>query len=280
MSIPVEGARLEYSLMQDRSLLLLAISLCISLCYGALAHAQDATAMQRIDKGSSRFDIDRTEVSIGDFRRYVQATGAVTQAEREGGGSTFEAGWERRAAWVWHSPFGKPGADKEPATHVTYPEAEAYCRWAGKRLPLDVEWGQAAYVEQRQQPPTGFVRGKTYAYPTGDSPQGANCLGDCGNTAVAPGAITSRGRGHALTGSTRAGVNGLFEMGGNLWEWVDSGPGTDKRTRGGSWWYGAGPMQDSHVQSKPQNTAVIYIGFRCARDAPYAEPASGLPVAR
>jgi formylglycine-generating enzyme required for sulfatase activity len=110
------------------------------------------------------------------------------------------------------------------------------------------------------------VRGKTYPYPTGDSPRGANCLGDCGTVATVAHAVTSRGRGHALAGSTAAGVNGLFEMGGNLWEWVDSGPGSEQRTRGGSWWYGAGPMQDQHVQGKPVGTAVIYIGFRCARD--------------
>ncbi len=226
--------------------------------------AQASPPMQPI----GAFEIDRTEVTIGQFRRYVQATGTVTQAERAGGGSTFEGGWQQRRGWVWHAPYGQPGADEEPAAHVTYAEAQAFCRWAGKRLPTDAEWGEAAYTERRAQPPAGFVRGQTYRYPTGDSPQGANCLGDCGPSRTVAHAQTSRGRGHALAGSTRAGVNGLFDMGGNLWEWVDSGSGSDKRTRGGSWWYGAGPMEDSHHQSKPEGTAVIYIGFRCARDLP------------
>jgi sulfatase modifying factor 1 len=166
-------------------------ALVAALSAGALAQAAEP-AMQRIEGADrKRFDIDRTEVSIGEFRRFVQATGTVTQAERAGGGSTFEAGWERRAGWVWHAPFGKPGADKEPVAHVTYPEAEAFCRWVGKRLPTDTEWGQAAYTEQRAQPSAGFTKGKTYAFPTGDSPQGANCLGDCGNTAVMPAVISS-----------------------------------------------------------------------------------------
>lgn len=212
------------------------------------------------------FEIDRTEVTIGEFRRFVQATGTVTQAERSGGGSTYEGGWQQRRGWTWQAPFGKPGADAEPAVHVTYPEAQAFCRWAGKRLPTDEEWGQAAYVEQRTAPPAGLVAKRRYTYPTGDSPQGANCLGDCGDAVpTVPHAVTTRGRGHALAGSTRAGVNGLHEMGGNAWEWVDSGPGPIKRTRGGSWWYGAESMRDDHIQSKPFDTAVVYIGFRCAR---------------
>ncbi|WP_233253790.1 hypothetical protein [Limnohabitans sp. 2KL-1] len=40
--------------------------------------------------------IDRTEVTIGQFARYVQATGTVTRAEKEGGGFEYGAGWERR----------------------------------------------------------------------------------------------------------------------------------------------------------------------------------------
>jgi formylglycine-generating enzyme required for sulfatase activity len=66
--------------------------------------------------------------------------------------------------------------------------------------------------------------------------------------------------------TTAAGVNSLFDMGGNVWEWVDSGSAREPRTRGGSWWYGSGPMRDDHTQSKPANTAVVYIGFRCVRD--------------
>ena len=43
-----------------------------------------------------RWSIDRTEVTIGQFARYAQATGVITQAEKEGGGFEFGAGWERR----------------------------------------------------------------------------------------------------------------------------------------------------------------------------------------
>jgi formylglycine-generating enzyme required for sulfatase activity len=231
------------------------------LTAAALHAAAAAAQMQRI----GRFEIDRTEVTIGEFRRFVQDTGLVTTAERAGGGSTYEGGWQRRPGWNWHSPFGSPGAEREPAVHVTYREADAFCRWAGKRLPTDEEWGEAAYVERRERPPEGFVRNRRHPYPTGDSPTGANCLGDCGEVPTVRHAVTTRGRGHAEAGTTRGGVNGLFEMGGNAWEWVDSGPGPQKRTRGGSWWYGAAQMRDEHVESKPFDTAVVYIGFRCAR---------------
>jgi formylglycine-generating enzyme len=223
--------------------------------------AEAQSAMQSIGK----FEIDRTEVTVGEFKKFVDATGLKTAAELAGGGSTFEAGWEQRKGWNWRAPFGKPAAENEPAVHVTYGEAEAFCRWAGKRLPLDAEWGEAAYTERRPNPPAGFSTGKSYPYPTGDSPQGANCLGDCGKVATVTHAVTSRGAGHSTAGSTRAGVNGLHEMGGNAWEWVDSGAGTEKRTRGGSWWYGAAQMRDTHRQTKPMETAAVYIGFRCAR---------------
>ena len=50
--------------------------------------------------------IDKTEVTIGQFKSYVQATGIKTRAEQEGGGFEFVAGWQRRSGWTWQKPDG------------------------------------------------------------------------------------------------------------------------------------------------------------------------------
>ena len=42
-----------------------------------------------------------TEVTIGDFRKFAEATNFRTQAEIEGGGFEYGAGWERRPGWTW-----------------------------------------------------------------------------------------------------------------------------------------------------------------------------------
>ena len=233
----------------------------------------------RIGSGAAGFEIARTETTVGQFRRFVQATGMVTRAERAGGGEVYEAGWTRKPGWVWSAPFGVPAGqrnpthDDEPAVHVSFDEAQAFCRWAGGRLPSDAQWVSAAYTEQREAPPAPFQRGKTYPYPGGDSPAGAQCLGDCGpqaeQRAIRHGASLLRGFGHARAGAAPAGVNGLHDMGANAWEWVDEPPGArgpeERRTRGGSWWYGAAQMRADHLQGKPPQTAVVYIGFRCVR---------------
>lgn len=236
------------------------------LLAGSAAASAQSPDWVRLGHG---FDIARTETTVAQFRGFVQATGTVTAAERAGGGQVFEGGWVQRPGWTWAAPFGRPAADDEPAVHVTFDEAQAYCRWAGGALPTGAQWQRAAYTETRAAPPPPFERGRTYDYPTGATPQGAQCLDDCGpaarERAVAPWAGLTRGSGHARAGTTPAGVNGLFDMGANAWEWVDEAAGSERLTLGGSWWYGATQMHRAHRQSKPPGTTVVYIGFRCAR---------------
>lgn len=240
----------------------LARLVVLMLFCGGAAQAED---MQPI----GRFSIDRTEVSIGQFAKFVQATGTVTKAEREGGGLVYEAGWQRKTGWTWRTPFGAAASDDEPAVHVTFDEAQAYCAWAGKRLPTSSEWRNAAYTEHRLHPPAPFRHGTSYPYPTGETPEGANCLRACGATpALDHSGVLQRGRGHARVGTTQAGVNGLFDMGANVWEWVNRGDSSHQQgTLGGSWWYGSAPMHKDHSATKPRDMAVVYIGFRCVRES-------------
>jgi len=239
------------------------LSLCGATCAIAFGDAS-ANNMQRIDN----LWVDRTEVSIAEFARYVDATGVSTAAERDGGGLVYDGGWQRMSGWTWQTPFGSNANEQLPAVHVSFDEAAAYCAWVGKRLPTDEEWANAAYVERRANPDTPYKTGVTYEYPTGDTPRGANCLSECGDTsAVDFTKVLSRGVGPAPVGSTQKGVNGLYDMGANVWEWTNIDSDVHKGTRGGSWWYGATQMARQHTASKARDMAAVYIGFRCVRPA-------------
>jgi formylglycine-generating enzyme required for sulfatase activity len=234
-----------------------ATSALVALLATAAASAADPHA--RVPLGS--LAIDRTEVTVAQFARFVQATGLRTRAEREGGGFEFDGGWQRRPGWTWRAPDGPASAANAgalPAVHVTHAEAAAYCRWAGGRLPTAAEWLRAAFTEQRSDPPAPWQRGRTYPWPTGDSPAGANTSGADPWPRAAP------------AGATAAGVNGLHDMGANVWEWVADGRGDargdERRTMGGSWWYGPEQMRADVNAWKAADFAAVYIGFRCVAD--------------
>lgn len=194
------------------------------------------------------FEIDRTEVTVGAFRAYLARRGGQTAAEREGGSFEYAGGWVRRPGWIWSHPQGQPAAETEPVTHVSWDEARAFCAERGGRLPSLAEWRRAAFTETRPAPTDGFERGRTYRYAVGDSPEGMN----------------NNRRHHVPVGTTKRGVNGLHDMGANVWEWLADRRGDEALTAGGSWWYGPEQSRAEGTQWKAASFTVLYIGFRCA----------------
>lgn len=218
------------------------MSIVVALSAGPVA----ASDRVRVDA----IEIDRTEVTIERFKAFTRASGYRTAAEREGGGFEYTAGWTRRAGWTWERPFGRAATPGEPAVHVSWSEAKAFCESVGGRLPSFAEWSTAAYTERRAEPTDGFVTGRTYVYPVGDRPDGMN---------------TSR-VGHVPVATTKRGVNGLYEMGANAWEWLADRNGDEALTIGGSWWYGPDKATIEGRQWKPAAFYAVYIGFRCVYD--------------
>jgi formylglycine-generating enzyme len=229
----------------------------------AIAQNQANEKITRI--GNLEWDLH--EVTVATVKIYAEKTGFVSSGEREGGSFIYESGWTRKSQWNWRQPFGIEAKNNEPAVHLNFHEAKAICSFFGKRLPTDSEWSSAAFLEQRITPTQPFTKGKRYTYPHGDTPKNSHCLNGCaGLKGTAPSGSLWRGHGHVPVMTTQAGVNGLYDMGGNAWEWVDTAIGSEKVTRGASWWYGPENQLESNLASKSPDTKVAYVGFRCVRD--------------
>lgn len=272
------------------------------------------------------FWISRTPVTNDEFQRFITETGYQTTAERAptveeilkqappgtppppaemlvAASLVFKPlphpvplnnpliWWEWKAGADWRHPEG-PGSSIEkrgnhPVVHVSWDDAQAYCKWAGGRLPTEAEWEYAA---------RGGLEGQPYVW--GSAPVDS---GKCNiwqgrfpvtNTAEDGFAST------APVGSFPPNGYGLSDMAGNVWEWVGDWyrpdtyaqdaanevtvnpqgpvssydpdePYTPKRvTRGGSFLcndqYCSGYRPSARMKTSP-DTSLVHTGFRCVR---------------
>ncbi len=207
----------------------------------------------------------------------------------DGGYETYKFwlsdGWEKVKKNEWESPmyWEKNNKDwmvrdflglrklnpKEPVCHISYYEADAYCKWAGKRLPTEAEWEKAACWNEKTQQKTIF--------PWGDelpTEQRANLL-------------ENHLWGCAEIGSFPEGVShyGCHQMIGDIWEWTSSEftgyPGfktgfdeyndkwftNQKVLRGGSFGTPKMSIRGSYRNFFRLDERWLFSGFRCVENS-------------
>jgi formylglycine-generating enzyme required for sulfatase activity len=254
----------------------------------AYAHAASGITLRLIPAGGTRppFYIGVTEVTTGQFRRFVEATAYRTDAERgvdDGNGhgrGSFTAGREGNREWSteanWRSAFHHfPEfrlADDTPALHLSWNDAHAFAEHYGLRLPTEAEWEHAARAGQRA------------AWPWGDTPAGGAAHANVRDRTAAHFAQPERAFPFddgvllvAPAGSFRPNAWGLHDTVGNLAEWVEDrwAPGSDARViRGGSWY--DEPDGASLAARAAMHPAARrdFIGFRVALSVERVVPSS------
>lgn len=227
------------------------------------------------------FRIDRHEVTNRQFASFVAATGYRTRAERDGASALFvspaapvslddPAQWWRYVRGAdWRHPAG-PASDltgraELPVVHVDRDDAAAYARWVGGFLPGVEQWERAARADQRDpREPTewAFAGGK----PRANVWEGAFPMKDTADDGYA---------GAAPVGCFEANGLGLYDMVGNVWEWV-AGNGDVGLVKGGS--YLCAPnycanFRPAAFQAQERDLPTSHIGFRVAYPpAPQRDP--------
>jgi len=184
------------------------------------------------------FFIDKHEVTNEDYKQFCDATAHTLPP-------------------YWTAKSLPKGLEKHPVTQVSWADAAAYARWAGKRLPTEAEWERAA------KGPNSY----RYAYGNAFDPQKAN----------------SATQKTSVVGSYPANEFGLFDMTGNVSEWTSSlyvpYPYSDSDGREDSKARGARAVRGGNHSSNAQGARCLLrqkelpdhgsplLGFRCARDA-------------
>jgi formylglycine-generating enzyme required for sulfatase activity len=198
------------------------------------------------------FYIDKYEVTNLQYKQFIDATG-------------------RKSPNHFRNRTYPEGKVDHPVVFVSWYDAHDYCKWAGKRLPTDIEWEKAARGTKDDR---DYPWGDDFDVNKVNSPVRWKSLNVEGDTTP--------------VGSFEAGKSpfGLYDMAGNVWEWTDSWyvqyPGNNwpsenygeqyKVLKGGSWWdcsyyqcgVSAPVFNRSYFKQGVKNSS---FGFRCAKDA-------------
>ena len=245
--------------------------------------------------------MDQTAVTNAQFGRFVRTTGYLTEAERFGWSFVFRSFVSKKAAltvsqavaeasWWWRvdgACWRRPdGPDSgigrrmdHPVVHVSWNDAQAYCRWARRRLPTEAEWEMAA---------RGGLTGQRYVWGDDLTPAGKHMCN------IWQGEFPDRNTaedGYAGTAPAKSfdpNGFGLYNVSGNIWEWQwdwfspiyhRSGPrdnpagppsGVSRVIRGGSYLCHDSYCNRYRVAARSANTpdsSTGNMGFRCVVDA-------------
>lgn len=201
--------------------------------------------------------IDRTEVTNAQYRSFVEATG-----------------YRMPTTCDWGDPtYADAAKTNHPVVCVSRDDAQAYCEWAGARLPTEAEWEKAARGTDRRTYPWGIgFDGTRLNYCD------INCEGEQRDPTYNDGYAQTAPVGSYLTGVS---PYGALDMAGNVWEWVSDwynfyyytrspesnpqGPNSGQYgvLRGGSWWgFFTNARTGFRANLEPDKRESI-IGFRC-----------------
>ena len=215
------------------------------------------------------FWIDRTEVTNAMYAAFLnersnQAEGKVPWLDADDEDALIV---QENGQWV-----PKSGYEVHPVIEVTWYGAQAYCEWAGRRLPVEAEWEKAARGTNGKRYPWG----STYPLQEGPLPPARDCdlaqFDGCSGDTVP---VSSNPAG--------ASPYGALNMAGNAWEWVadwydtnyyessptenPQGPSSGNRhiVRGGSWSHSGFYIHTAARYGFAPIVASDLVGFRCAR---------------
>jgi formylglycine-generating enzyme required for sulfatase activity len=252
------------------------------------SEAEQPSHYIRFDRG---FAMSRHPITVGQFRRFVEATGYRPRATRRGHSIVYDersGNFARRNNVDWQSDYsGAKAADNLPVLHVSVYDAEAYADWLAEqtghsyRLPSEAEFEYALRA------------GTQGRYPWGDSGVPPSEIGNLtGGNDVSPSgrrwnnAFVGYGDGYwgpAPVGSFRANAWGLHDMSGNVSEWVADcwhasyrrapadgaawfNPGCRSRVvRGGSWASAPVQVRAAWRSSSDSDMTNARVGFRVVR---------------